>query len=341
MLNLKRVVLTGVTYFTDTSSDGLPGDGLVRYRAAPVTSFVPPRRSRAVTDHPVQATSQTDDDDDSGARLCVCVDSLIFNYPPTGPLSRLFFPVPGGTSSSGRPALSLSVRFRPETSPAVLLGSSGSGKSTLLRCIASGGTGASAGKISINGAGLSLPPSSVPVPRPVLVEEKGPSRGPESTVLGRIAGAALSELAATRPDVRRDGAATEACTELALRYGSLCGLAGADWDASPEDATRSTMHLANLAAAAVRSVAAATCPQTPGGSGGGAPDVRPVILLDEVYDTEVPSVTAVVAAGIARICADGGIVIVATHCPNPFLDTRTARRIIRMSRGTILSDRLL
>ena len=69
----------------------------------------------------------------------------------------------------------------------------------------------------------------------------------------------------------------------------------------------------------------------------------PILLLDELLDTEVSSVAQQVFQGLQQLTDMGGLVICVTHKPNFFLknapsDSNQKKRVITLSAGKILTD---
>eukprot|EP00985_Skeletonema_marinoi_P029154 scaffold26938_cov88-Skeletonema_marinoi.AAC.1 len=62
----------------------------------------------------------------------------------------------------------------------------------------------------------------------------------------------------------------------------------------------------------------------------------PILLLDELFDTEVTSTVEKCNKGISNLVECGAVVISATHRPNYFKGMST--RIVTLSGGKVLTD---
>jgi ABC-type polysaccharide/polyol phosphate transport system ATPase subunit len=62
----------------------------------------------------------------------------------------------------------------------------------------------------------------------------------------------------------------------------------------------------------------------------------PILLLDELFDTEVPSTVEKCNKGITNLIKCGAVVISATHRPNYF--TGMSSRVVTLSGGKVLTD---
>ena len=218
----------------------------------------------------------------------------------------------------------------------LLVGRSASGKSTILRLIA-GLELPTQGCISINGQKItrlldaesnciattlswmkigSIPESNV-VSQPVILDGKA-DFDDSKTVLERIiqigSGEEVAELKILASDIVK-----------LLEIDAQAGLIQSKLSPSEQ-------YLFSIACACMASLAPAIAEQNNESCG-----VRyPILLLDELFDTEVPSTVEKCSNGIKNLIDSGGVVISATHRPNYFKSLSS--RVVTLSGGKVLTD---
>lgn len=213
-----------------------------------------------------------------------------------------------------------------------------SGKSTLLRLIA-GMELPTQGCVSINGHKITqlhdgeakgqrmpnwikvgkVPPTSEKKSLPVILDGK-PDFDDSLTVLERI-----MEM---RPD---DNMAQS--EHLANDFANLLGLDG-QCSLFPSQLSPSEQYLFSIACACMVSVAPAATKERNDDDDNGIP--YPILLLDELFDTEVPSTVEKCSKGITNLIECGGVVVSATHRPNYFKGM--SKRVVTLSGGKVLTD---
>jgi len=219
----------------------------------------------------------------------------------------------------------------------LLVGRSASGKSTILRLIA-GMEMPTQGCVSINGQKVtqlhdgeakgvasSMPtwikvgkiPQSSELPQPVILDGK-PDFDDSLPVLERIIQMA--------PD---DNMAQSKL--LANDFVNLLGLDG-QCSLLPSELSPSEQYLFSIACASMASVAPAIKEHNDNDTG----IPYPILLLDELFDTEVPSTVEKCNKGMTNLVECGAVVISATHRPNYFKGMST--RVVTLSGGKVLTD---
>ena len=218
----------------------------------------------------------------------------------------------------------------------LLVGRSASGKSTILRLIA-GVELPTLGCVSINGRKttrllnsesnciastlswmkMGRIPESSEASQPVILDGKA-DFDDSKTVLERVIQLGSDEKVAELKILASD------IVKL-LELDALSGL-------KPSELSPSEQYLFSIACACMASVAPAIAEQNDECCG--VP--YPILLLDELFDTEVPSTVDKCSKGIKNLIDSGGVVISATHRPNYFKSVST--RVVTLSGGKVLTD---
>ena len=245
----------------------------------------------------------------------------------------------------------------------LLVGRSASGKSSLLRMLAGTERPDVGGRVVVGGG--------VTTPIPVVLDRR-PVFDDSLTVAERIVRAGLDAVRARGDDDEhggrkrriieetkevgvfrasfpsrmgaRDGAtlAGDDPTQLLLLLlrtlaedvSSLLTLTDEQLRSSPSGLRPSGQYLLGLACACMASAAPCVARDPEGARARG---VRyPVILMDELFDAEHPSIAENCGAGILNVVRAGGVVISATHRPGHFRGM--ASRTITLSGGRVLTD---
>ena len=220
----------------------------------------------------------------------------------------------------------------------LLVGRSASGKSTILRLIA-GMEMPTQGSVSINGnkitqlldgdakgVGSRMPswikvgkiPQSGEKSQPVILDGK-PDFDDSLTVMQWILKMSPGDNVA----------------QLELLANDFVNLLGLDEQCSllPSELSPSEQYLFCIACGCMVSVAPAINEHN-NDNGSGIP--YPILLFDELFDTEVPSTVEKCNKGITNLIECGAVVISATHRPNYFVGM--SKRIITLSGGKVLTD---
>jgi energy-coupling factor transporter ATP-binding protein EcfA2 len=230
----------------------------------------------------------------------------------------------------------------------LLVGRSASGKSTLLRLMA-GMESPTSGSIYINGHKvddtMQMPMSVEQGTTPVILAEK-PDLNNDNTrsVIEWIQYFGLDNIDQCNRawKIDSDGESKEEETKeiiqsLAEDFALILTLSKEQCSSPPSELTPSGQYLFGIAAACITSVAPSIVIQqnteaTPLNS-----IHYPIILLDELFDTEHSSTVEKCSEGIMNLIQAGGVVISATHKPTYFTDI--ASRIVTLSGGRVLMDK--
>ncbi|KAL7496707.1 hypothetical protein ACHAWT_004873 [Skeletonema menzelii] len=264
---------------------------------------------------------------------CVHIDKLSKQYPVTL-LIKLFSSVP--KREYAIQDINLTFGQKKDDGVVLLVGRSASGKSTLLRLIA-GMEMPTQGCVSINGHKItqildgeakgvgSRMPSWIKVGKisqstesqPVILDGK-PDFDDSLTVMERI--------------LKMSSGDNIAQSELlANDFVNLLGLDG-QLKSLPSALSPSEQYLFSIACACMVSVSPAIKEHNDNDS-----DIPyPILLLDELFDTEVPSTVEKCDKGITNLIQCGAVVISATHRPNYFKGM--SKRIVTLSGGKVLTD---
>lgn len=235
----------------------------------------------------------------------------------------------------------------------LLVGRSASGKSTILRLIA-GMELATYGKVSINGQSISdlddegdkentkreivkgvasgMPPwikTGQPLQafvQPVILEGK-PDFDNSLSVMERIVEMGFDAVRRYDESVNKD---TLEC--LARDFVTLLGL-DEQCSLSPLKLSPSEQYLFSIACGCMVSVAPSINKRH---NDDDSSIPYPILLLDELFDTEVPGTVEKCNKGITNLIECGAVVISATHRPNYFKGMST--RVVTLSGGKVLTD---
>jgi ABC-type ATPase involved in cell division len=217
----------------------------------------------------------------------------------------------------------------------LLVGRSASGKSTMLRLIAGielptqgcvSIDGRTTAQLLLNGKNKGVTsgmPTWIKVGKisecvqPVILDGK-PDFDDSLPVMERVIKMGLDE----------DMAQSEV---LARDFVTLLGLDGQS-SLLPSELSPSEQYLFSMACGCMKSVAPAI--KKNDNDDTGIP--YPILLLDELFDTEVPSTVEKCNKGITNLIKCGAVVISATHRPNYF--TGMSSRVVTLSGGKVLTD---
>ena len=242
----------------------------------------------------------------------------------------------------------------------LLVGRSASGKSSLLRMLAGTERPLVGGRVVVVGGG-----GVTTTPIPVVLDRR-PDFDDSLTVADRIVRAGLDAVRArgysdgpvggrnrriveetedvgvfgARSFPSRMGAHDGATPLLPLLrtlaedVSSLLTLTDGQLASSPSGLRPSGRYLLGLACACMASAAPCAARDPDGARAHGAR--YPVILMDELFDAEHPSIAENCGEGILNVVRAGGVVISATHRPGHFRGM--ASRTITLSGGRVLTD---
>ncbi|KAL3826863.1 hypothetical protein ACHAXA_005705 [Cyclostephanos tholiformis] len=241
----------------------------------------------------------------------------------------------------------------------LLVGRSASGKSSLLRLLAGMERHVGGGRV-VGGGGDRHHRGSAGAPgatvgagvpsRPILLDRK-PDFDDALTVAERIVRAGIDAVRVSGVDTGRkrriidggeDGDRTTAGGDstlpllqtLADDVTLLLTLTSEQLHSSPSELRPSSQYLVGIACACMTSMAPCVAEDPNGARRDG---VRyPIILLDELFDAEHPSIVENCSTGILNLIRAGGVVISATHRPGHFRGI--ASRTITLSGGKVLTD---
>ena len=267
-------------------------------------------------------------------------------------MNKLFSSVPKREFAVQDVNLSFGVTSKEKTASSeyddgviLLVGRSASGKSTLLRLMA-GMESPTSGSVSINGHKvddtMQMPTSIEQGTTPVIVAEK-PDLDDTRSVIDWIQYFGLDNIDQCNRAWKIDNGGElkeeetkEIIQSLAEDFASLLTLTQEQCSSPPSELTPSGQYLFGIASACVTSVAPSIVIQqnteaTPLNS-----IHYPIILLDELFDTEHSSTVEKCNEGILNLIREGGVVISATHKPTYFTDI--VSRKVTLSGGRVLTD---
>ena len=230
----------------------------------------------------------------------------------------------------------------------LLIGRSASGKSTILRLIA-GLELPTSGCVSINGRTTSKltnvaprMPSWIKIgqledvvrPHPVIITGK-PDFDDSLQVIERIIGMGRDAL---HKHGKGNKMQSKNSAQLEVLASDFVNLLGLDERSSllPSELSPSEQYMFSIACGCIVSVAPAI-------SGGQEDDNNdggisyPIILLDELFDTEVASTVERCNKGMTNLINCGAVIISATHRPHYFRGMSS--RVVTLSGGKVLSDK--
>jgi len=225
----------------------------------------------------------------------------------------------------------------------LLVGRSASGKTTILRAV-SGTEPPASGKVILNG--IDLYPSSIeyknkdqllPIPKPIMIDSKPDCFDKKTTVMERIIAAApaQSELLNEQKDIIK---------LVACEYSRMVNLSSGEIKGLPSELSPSGQYLFGIAIACMESSFSTLVGRSfkdytsYNNMMVGKAEIQvpcPVLLLDELLDSETSAVASTVGKGLHNLARQGGIVLAATHRPE-FLKG-LADQIITMNGGKLLT----
>lgn len=225
----------------------------------------------------------------------------------------------------------------------LLVGRSASGKTTILRSL-SGTEPPASGKVMLNG--IDLYPSSIEdenkdrlltIPKPIMLHSKPDCFDKKISVMEKIIAAApeQSELLDEEKDIIK---------LVAREYSRMVNLSSDETKGPPSELSPSGQYLFGIAISCMESSFSAlvghsfkNCTNYSNATVGKA-EIQvpcPVLLLDELLDSETSAVASKVGKGLQNIARQGGIVLAATHRPE-FLKG-VADQVITLNGGKILT----
>jgi ABC-type polysaccharide/polyol phosphate transport system ATPase subunit len=210
----------------------------------------------------------------------------------------------------------------------LLVGRSASGKSSLLRLLAGIEMPTNDGRIIIEGSA-----------RPVILDCK-PDFDDSLNVMDRIVqvGVDAAIIQTQKIGLQNNISTTKEdltlLRKLAEDIVSLLMLSNEQLLAMPSELCPSIQYLLGIACACMTSMALQCIHDPIGAQDDGI--YYPIILMDELFDTEHPSIAENCGKGILNLVRAGGVVISATHRPGHFRGT--ACRTITLSGGKVLAD---
>jgi len=227
----------------------------------------------------------------------------------------------------------------------LLVGRSASGKSTLLRLMA-GMESSTSGSIYINGHkvddAMQMPTSIEQGTTPVILAEK-PDLDDTKSVIEWIQYFGLDNIDQCNRAWKIDNGGEskeeetkEIVQKLSEDFASILTLSHEQCFSPPSELTPSGQYLFGIASACITSVAPSIVIQqnteaTPLNS-----IHYPVILFDELFDTEHSSIVEKCSKGITNLNRAGGVMISATHKPEYL--AAISSRTVTLSGGRVLTD---
>jgi energy-coupling factor transporter ATP-binding protein EcfA2 len=262
---------------------------------------------------------------------CIAAVDTTLKY-PVSIMSRLFSSVPKRHFAVERINISFGHAINPLSPSLVdddddgiilLVGRSASGKSSLLRLLA-GIEKPTDGCIVMGGSA-----------RPVILDCK-PDFDDSLNVMDRIVqvGAAIQT---QKIGLQNNSTTREDLTllrKLAEDIVSLLMLSNEQLFAMPSELCPSVQYLFGIACACMTSMALQCIHDPIRARDDGI--YYPIILMDELFDTEHPSIAENCGKGVLNLVRAGGVVISATHRPGHFRGM--ACRTITLSGGKVLAD---
>lgn len=229
----------------------------------------------------------------------------------------------------------------------LLIGRSASGKSTILRLI-SGMELPTSGCVSINGRAISKLTNDAPRmpswikigqleddvrPQPVVITGK-PDFDDSLQVIERIIGMGRDALHRNDKGNKIKSENSARLQALAWDFVTLLGL---DERCSllPSELSPSEQYMFSIACGCMVSVSPELSGRQEDDNDGGI--LYPIILLDELFDTEVASTVERCNKGMTNLINCGAIIISATHRPQYFRGISS--RVVTLSGGKVLSDK--
>ena len=256
-----------------------------------------------------------------------------------------------------------SLVTKSDDSVTLLVGRSASGKSTLLRLLA-GMELPTGGRIHINGqmlggdAGygvMSGMPSWVkmglPVatenecfmPQPVILQGK-PDFDNKQSVLECIVQSGFDTIDRCNKDLKNklileeeEDTITPLLRSLAKDFATLLTISNEQLTSSPSVLSPSGEYLFGIACGCMMSIAPSLVAMQATNSSSESCINSPILLLDELFDTEHPSTVEKCIGGILGLINAGAVVISATHRPGYFEGMST--RTVTLSGGKVLTDK--
>ena len=248
----------------------------------------------------------------------VTTKNLYLSYPETI-MSTLFSSIPRRDWAIKNISVHFGINDDDLDGLVLLVGRSSSGKTALMRLIA--GDKLHSGNVFVNG--VNIHDNDVRNTRPQILNCKPNCYDDSLSVLDQLV------------SVGRNTKSSYDLVKLVARdFAHIIGLTDKQLEGKPSNLSQSGQYMFGIVGGCMQSVRD-TMPVS-------IKDVQdqglyfPILLLDELFDSEHSSIAVKVGKGLKELTRLGGVVISATHKPQ-YLDD-TAARIITLSGGEILTD---
>jgi len=225
----------------------------------------------------------------------------------------------------------------------LLVGRSASGKSTILR-IVSGKEKPIKGQVMLNECNiysLNERNAELSMPKPIMLDSKPDCFDDRSTVMERIVAAAMNT---NNKKCNEDSESSTTssfeknCFELLAReYATMLNLSDNELSKVPSGLSPSGQYLFGIALACMESTSATAILRRSDDTSERGSEVEvslPILLLDELLDSETSAIADKVGQGLRNLTQRGGVVLAATHRPEYL--SNVADRVITMSGGEVL-----
>lgn len=268
---------------------------------------------------------------------CIHIDNVAQQYPVTL-MNKLFSSVPKREYALKDINLTFGQKNDNNGVISLLVGRSASGKSTILRLIA-GMELPTQGCVSINGQttaqlldGEATTGVASGMPSWIKVGKIPHCSAVQPVILDGKSD--FDDSLSVMQRIIQMGGPDEYMAQLEVLARDFVNLLGLNEECSllPSQLSLSEQYLFSIACACILSVAPAIKKINDDGSG----IPYPILLLDELFDTEVPSTVEKCSKGITHLIECGAVVISATHRPNYF--KRMSTRVVTLSGGKVLTD---
>jgi len=256
---------------------------------------------------------------------CIQCEALTQSYPVTL-FNKLFSSVPKRAFAIQDVSLTFGDAKDGDNNFNLLVGRSASGKTTILR-ILSGEEEPASGNVLLNRSQLfpSMKRSNG-LPKPIMLDTKPDCYDDRFTVLERIKEAAGKHLSSAEID------SSKFIEGLAKEFASTLNLSSEQTNGYPSALSPSGQYVFGIACACMQSSCASIH-----SIGEDVVEVPcPILLLDELLDSETSGVASKVGEALHSLTKRGAIVLAATHRPE-YLKS-SADRVITLSGGKVLID---